>query len=350
MSATLPANADGIIVSGDASLIQGTQQQAMPPLAPSQPRAPTGRWADILFALAARGAAFLTLALLLGIIASLVIGAWPAIEKYGLSFLTRSVWDPVQNDYGGLVMIYGTLATSIIALVIAVPVSFGIALFLTELSPAWLKRPLGTAIELLAAVPSIVYGMWGLMVFGPILATYVQQPLQSLFAGVPYLGALVSGPPVGIGILSAGIILAIMVIPFIASVMRDVFEVTPALLKESAYGLGSTTWEVVWKVVLPYTKAGVVGGIMLGLGRALGETMAVTFVIGNMNQLDSLSLFDAANSITSALANEFAEAGEGLHQASLIYLGLVLFFITFVVLALSKLLLSQLRRGEGKAS
>jgi phosphate transport system permease protein len=307
-------------------------------------------FADRLFGWAAQSAALLTLSLLLGILASLVWGAWPAIEKYGLSFLTRSVWDPVQNDYGGLVMIYGTLATSLIALVIAVPVSFGIALFLTELSPARLKRPLGTAIELLAAVPSIVYGMWGLLVFGPILATYVQQPLQAAFSGVPYLGALVSGPPVGIGILSAGIILAIMIIPFIAAVMRDVFEVTPPLLKESAYALGSTTWEVMWKVVLPYTKAGVVGGIMLGLGRAIGETMAVTFVIGNMNQLDSLSVFQAANSITSALANEFAEAGEGLHQASLIYLGLVLFFITFVVLTLSKLFLAQLKKSEGSKS
>jgi phosphate transport system permease protein len=306
--------------------------------------------ADRFFGAAAHSAALVTLFLLFAILASLVLGAWPAIEKYGFSFLTRSVWDPVQNDYGGLVMIYGTLATSFIALTIAVPVSFGIALFLTEMSPAWLKRPLGTAIELLAAVPSIVYGMWGLLVFGPILATYVQQPLQAVFSGVPYVGALVSGPPVGIGILSAGIILAIMVIPFIASVMRDVFDVTPALLKESAYGLGSTTWEVMWKVVLPYTKAGVVGGIMLGLGRAIGETMAVTFVIGNMNQLDSLSVFQAANSITSALANEFAEAGEGLHQASLIYLGLVLFFITFVVLSLSKLLLSQLKKSEGKAA
>ncbi len=310
----------------------------------------TGVLADRLFGLAARGAALLTLALLVGILGSLVIGAWPSISQYGLSFLTRSVWDPVQNDYGGLVMIYGTLATSFIALAIAVPVSFGIALFLTELSPAWLKRPLGTAIELLAAVPSIVYGMWGLMVFGPLLATWVQQPLQKLLAGVPFLGTLVSGPPVGIGILSAGIILAIMIIPFIASVMRDVFEVTPPLLKESAYGLGSTTWEVVWKVVLPYTKTGVLGGIMLGLGRALGETMAVTFVIGNMNQLNSLSVFEAANSITSALANEFAEAGEGLHQASLIYLGLVLFFITFVVLSLSKLLLLKLKKSEGAKS
>jgi phosphate transport system permease protein len=244
-------------------------------------------------------------------------------------------------------MIYGTLATSAIAMIIAVPVSFGIALFLTELAPGWLRRPLGVAIELLAAVPSIVYGMWGLLVFGPILARFVQQPLQALFQGVPVLGALVSGPPVGIGILSAGIILAIMVIPFIASVTRDVFETTPAMLKESAYGLGSTTWEVVWKIVLPYTKSGVIGAVMLGLGRALGETMAVTFVIGNFNQLNSLSLFEAANSITSALANEFAEANPGLHQASLIYLGLILFFITFVVLALSKLLLSRLKRNEG---
>jgi len=303
-----------------------------------------------LFAFLARSAAILTLALLVGIIISLIVGAWPAIEKYGLGFLTSTEWDPVQESYGGLVMIYGTLMTSAIALLIAVPVSFGIAMFLTELSPAWLKRPLGIAVELLAAVPSIVYGMWGLLVFGPILATYVQQPLQNVTAGVPILETFFSGPPVGIGILSAGIILAIMIIPFIASVMRDVFEVTPPLLKESAYGLGSTTWEVVSKVVLPYTKTGVVGGIMLGLGRALGETMAVTFVIGNMNQLNSLSVFEAANSITSALANEFAEAGEGLHQASLIYLGLVLFFITFVVLAFSKVLLARLKKSEGARS
>ncbi len=308
----------------------------------------TGPLVDKLFAWGAKGAVLLTLGLLIAIMVSLVISAWPAIEKFGLGFLTSTVWDPVKNEYGGLVMIYGTVMTSVIALVIAVPVSFGIALFLTELSPAWLKQPLGTAIELLAAVPSIVYGMWGLLVFGPILADYVQKPAQALFSGVPYVGTLFTGPPVGIGILSAGIILAIMVIPFIASVMRDVFEVTPTLLKESAYGLGSTTWEVVSKVVLPYTKTGVIGGIMLGLGRALGETMAVTFVIGNFNQLDSLSLFQAANSITSALANEFAEAGEGLHQASLIYLGLVLFFITFVVLMLSKIMLSQLKKNEGK--
>ena len=344
MSSTLPAH-EGTLNLSEAAATR--RQLSMPPAAGPDRLNPV---ADRLFGWAARAAALVTLGLLAGILLALVIGAWPAIERYGLGFLTNSVWDPVNNEYGGLVMIYGTLATSLIALVIAVPVSFGIALFLTELSPAWLKRPLGTAIELLAAVPSIVYGMWGLLVFGPILATYVQQPLQALFDGVPYLGALVSGPPVGIGILSAGIILAIMIIPFIASVMRDVFDVTPPMLKESAYALGSTTWEVVSRVVLPYTKAGVIGGIMLGLGRAIGETMAVTFVIGNFNQLDSLSLFQAANSITSSLANEFAEAASGLHQAALIYLGLVLFFITFVVLSLSKLLLARLRRNEGAKS
>jgi phosphate transport system permease protein len=340
VAATLPASP-----YDNKDLMERTAPRGRPP-----ERRQRAAWADAVFALAAHAAAWLTLALLAGIIVSLFIGAWPAISEYGLGFLVSSDWDPVEDKYGGLVMIYGTLMTSFIALLIAVPVSFGIALFLTELSPNWLRRPLGVAIELLAAVPSIVYGMWGLMVFGPILATYVQQPMQALFSGVPVLGALVSGAPVGIGILSAGIILAIMVIPFIAAVMRDVFEVTPPMLKESAYGLGSTTWEVVFKVVLPYTKTGVVGGIMLGLGRALGETMAVTFVIGNFNQLNSLSLFEAANSITSAIANEFAEANPGLHQASLMYLGLILFLITFVVLAFSKVLLARMQRGEGARS
>ena len=344
MSSTLPANKASLSMN---AVISPTSKQAQPPAPRRGGSAPL---ADRLFAWASRGAALVTLGLLLAILGSLVVGAWPAISAYGLGFFTSSTWDPVADQFGGLVMIYGTLATSLIALLIAVPVSFGIALFLTELSPSWLKRPLGTAIELLAAVPSIVYGMWGLLVFGPILANWVQQPLQSLFGDLPVLGALVSGPPVGIGVLSAGIILAIMIIPFIASVMRDVFEVTPPMLKESAYGLGSTTWEVMSQVVLPYTKAGVIGGIMLGLGRALGETMAVTFVIGNMNQLNSLSVFEAANSITSALANEFAEASDGLHQASLIYLGLILFFITFVVLALSKWLLARMQRQEGKKS
>ena len=331
-------------LAADQSLASSGHSMTKPP-SKNKPR--SGPLADRIFAWLAKGAALFTLATLLAILVSLTVSAWPAISRYGFGFLTSTSWDPVKQDFGGLVMIYGTLMTSLIALLIAVPVSFGIAVFLTELSPAWLKRPLGTAIELLAAIPSIVYGMWGLLVFGPLLAQYVQQPLQSVLGGLPYLGALLSGPPVGIGILSAGIILAIMIIPFIAAVMRDVFEVTPTLLKESAYGLGATTWEVVTKVVLPYTKAGVIGGIMLGLGRAIGETMAVTFVIGNFNQLDSLSLFQAANSITSALANEFAEAGEGLHQASLMYLGLVLFFITFVILTLSKVLLSQLKKNEG---
>jgi len=340
VAAILPAN----------SYDSGQPGARVQPMASPPTRRAVAPWADKLFSFLAHGAAWLTLGLLVGIIISLIIGAAPAIKEFGLAFLWTSEWDPVQEKFGGLVMIYGTLMTSFIALVIAVPVSFGIALFLTELSPSWLKRPLGVAVELLAAVPSIVYGMWGLLVFGPILSTYVQQPLQRLLGDVPFFGTLVSGPPVGIGILSAGIILAIMIIPFIASVMRDVFEVTPAMLKESAYGLGSTTWEVVSRVVLPYTKTGVVGGIMLGLGRALGETMAVTFVIGKMNQLNCHSGFEAANSITSALANEFAEAREGLHQASLIYLGLVLFFISFVVLACSKVLLSQLKKNEGARS
>lgn len=341
MSSTLPAHEASLDYR--ARPARRAEMSSLPPAG----RVRTGAVVDRMFGWAARGAALLTLALLLGILVSLAIGAWPAIQKYGLGFFTSTVWDPPNLEFGGLVMIYGTLATSFIALVIAVPVSFGIALFLTELSPAWLKRPLGTAIELLAAVPSIVYGMWGLLVFSPLLATYVQQPLQAWFGTVPVLGALFSGPPVGMGILAAGIILAIMIIPFIAAVMRDVFDVTPPMLKESAYALGSTTWEVVFRVVLPYTKGGVIGGIMLGLGRALGETMAVTFVIGNFNQLDSISLFAPANSITSALANEFAEAASGMHQAALMYLGLVLFFITFVVLALSKLLLARLRRNEG---
>ena len=305
---------------------------------------------DRAFAVFTKMAALIALLSLLGILAALIYSAWRALLKFGPAFLWTNEWDTGQDKFGGLAMIYGTLATSVIALLIAVPVSFGIALFLTELSPVWLKRPLGTAIELLAAIPSIVYGMWGLLVFAPLFSRYVQAPLQNIFGDWPYIGELFSGPPVGIGLLPAGIILAIMIIPFIASVMRDVFDVTPALLKESAYGLGSTTWEVIWKVVLPYTKAGVIGGIMLGLGRALGETMAVTFIIGNMSQLDSLSLFQAANSITSVMANEFAEAGElpgSHHKAALIYLGLVLFFITFIVLTASKILLAQLRKREG---
>ncbi len=312
-----------------------------------QMRAP-GRLGDVIFGGLTRIAAVVTLLVLGGIIVSLIIASLPTIEKFGLGFLWRSEWDPNADVYGALVPIYGTIATSLIALIIAVPVSFGIALFLTELSPVWLRRPLGIAIELLAAIPSIVYGMWGLLVFAPIFAAWFQKPLGQILGPVPFIGALFQGPPIGIGLLCAGVILAIMIIPYIASVMRDVFEVTPVLLKESAYGIGCTTWEVIWKIVLPFTKNGVIGGVMLGLGRALGETMAVTFVIGNTNLLDSVSLFTPGNSITSALANEFAEAEPGLHTSALMELGLILFVITFIVLAISKLMLLRLQKGEGK--
>ena len=289
-----------------------------------------------------------TLLLLLGIIVALCIGAWPSLEKFGGAFLASRAWNPPKEDFGALVHIYGTLVTSLVALIIAVPVSFGIALFLTELSPLWLRRPLGIAIELLAGIPSIVYGMWGLLVFAPLFGQYIQPLLGATLGRVPLLGELFQGPPIGIGLLSAGVILSIMIIPFIASVMRDVFEVTPGVLKESAYAVGATTWEVVWRIVLPYTKVGVIGGIMLGLGRALGETMAVTFVIGNSDQLTGVSLFSPGNSIASALANEFTEAVSPMHTASLVELGLILFLITFIVLVFSKLLLLKLTSREGE--
>jgi len=292
--------------------------------------------------------ALLALILLAGIIVALTIESMPSLRAFGPAFLFSTEWNPPAEQFGALIPIYGTLVTSVIALVIAVPVSFGIALFLTELSPLWLRRPLGTAVELLAAVPSIVFGMWGLLIFAPIFAEYIQPVLAATLGKLPVIGQLFSGPSLGIGLLCAGVILAVMIIPYIASVMRDVFEVTPAMLKESAYGLGCTTWEVMWRVVLPYTKNGVVGGIMLGLGRALGETMAVTFVIGNTNFLSTASLFAPGNSITSALANEFAEAERGLHTASLMELGLILFVITLIVLVLSKLLLLRLSANEGR--
>lgn len=303
---------------------------------------PPSKNGDAIFGVLTGGAAMLTLLLLGGIIVSLFVASWDTIKAFGFDFLFTADWDPPQDSYGALVPIYGTLVTSAIALIIAVPVSFGIALFLTELSPPWLRRPLGTAIELLAAVPSIVYGMWGLLIFAPIFAKYVQAPVGATLGKVPVIGALFSGPPIGIGLLCAGVILAIMIIPYIAAVMRDVFEVTPVMLKEAGYGMGCTTWEVIWKIILPHTKVGVIGGIMLGLGRALGETMAVTFVIGNTNYLNDISLFSPGNSITSALANEFAEASPGLHTSALMELGLILFLITFVVLVASKLLLARL--------
>ena len=302
---------------------------------------------DFAFRNTTRLSAFLVLAVLIGIVISLLVGSWPAVNKFGLGFLFSTDWNPVTDSFGAVVPIFGTLVTSLIALLIGIPVSFGIALYLTELSPRWLKRPLGIAIELLAGIPSIIYGMWGLFVFAPVFANHVEPWLNDHAGNWPIVGNLLQGPPMGIGMLTAGIILAIMVIPFIASVMRDVFDIVPPLLKESAYGLGATTWEVVWHVVLPYTKTGVVGGIMLGLGRALGETMAVTFVIGNAHEL-STSLLMPGNTIASALANEFTEAVGDIYTSSLITLGLILFFITFIVLALAKLLLIQLTLREGK--
>ncbi|HHZ8296613.1 phosphate ABC transporter permease PstC [Proteus mirabilis] len=311
-------------------------------------KAPSKR-GDVIFSALVRLAALITLLLLAGIIVSLIFASWPSIQQFGLSFLWTKEWDPPAQEFGALVPIYGTVVTSIIALIIAVPVSFGIALFLTELAPNWLKRPLGIAIELLAAIPSIVYGMWGLFIFAPLFATYFQEPepVGNVLSSVPIVGELFSGPAFGIGILAAGVILAIMIIPYIASVMRDVFEQTPVMMKESAYGIGCTTWEVIWNIVLPYTRNGVIGGVMLGLGRALGETMAVTFIIGNTYQLDSASLFMPGNSITSALANEFAEAETGLHTAALMELGLILFVITFIVLAISKFMTLRLSKNEG---
>jgi phosphate transport system permease protein len=303
--------------------------------------------ADLLFKNVTRFFAFLVLVLLAGITVSLFIGSLPAIRKFGLGFIFNAEWNPVTKEFGGLVPIFGTIVTSAIALLIAVPVSFGIALFLTEMCPLWLKRPLGTAIELLAGIPSIIYGMWGLFVFAPLFRDHAEPWINSHLGVLPLIGYLFHGPPIGIGMLTAGLILSIMVIPFIASVMRDVFEVVPPLLKESAYGLGATTWEVVLNITLPYTKIGVVGGIMLGLGRALGETMAVTFVIGNAHEL-SASLLMPGNSIASTLANEFTEAIGELYTSSLIELGLILFVITFIVLALAKLLLFRLSRLEGK--
>lgn len=304
------------------------------------------QWQDFIFHKLTFGFAALVMLILTGIVASLVVNAWPALQHFGPGFITRVEWDPVNQEYGAMIAIAGTLVTSFIALLIAFPVSFGIALFLTEICPVWLKRPLGTAVELLAGVPSIIYGMWGLFVFAPLFADYVQPALQNTVGEIPVIGELFQGPTMGIGMLTAGIILSVMIIPFIASVMRDVFETCPAVLKESAYALGCTRWEVVRKIVLPYTRIGVVGGVMLGLGRALGETMAVTFVIGNAHKL-SWSLFGAGNSIASTLANEFAEAEAGLHMSSLFALGLILFVITFIVLAAAKLMLVRMARGEG---
>jgi len=291
--------------------------------------------------------AVLVLASVLGMLVTLLKGAWPSLRTFGPRFLTSKEWNPVTNQFGALAPLYGTVVTSLIALIIGVPVSFGIALVITELAPSWLKRPIGIAIELLAAIPSIIYGMWGLFVFAPAFSAHVQPWLTQHIGPWPLLGRLFQGPPMGIGMLTAGLILAIMIIPFMAAVMRDVFETVPAALRESAYALGSTTWEVVWQVVLPYTRVGVIGGVMLGLGRALGETMAVTFVIGNAYDV-SLSLFMPGNTISSTLANEFTEATTPLYTSSLLALGLVLFVLTLVVLTAARLMLMRMRAREGE--
>jgi phosphate transport system permease protein len=303
------------------------------------------RFQDIVFHRLTQTFSLLVLLALTGIIASLFINAWPAFQKFGINFIWRVEWDIVNEEFGAAISIVGTLASAGIAMLIAVPLAFGIAVFLTETCPTWLRRPLGTAIELLAAVPSIIYGMFGLFVFAPLFADYMQVPLQKILGGMPLVGFLFGGSTNGMGILAAGIVLAFMVLPFIAAVMRDVFEITPPILRESAYGLGCTTWEVIRNVVLPYTQKGVIGGIMLGLGRALGETMAVTFVIGNANRMPT-SLFSPGTSIASTLANEFGEAAE-FHIATLFALAFLLFAITFVVLAMAKVLINRTEKAKG---
>jgi len=315
------------------------QQQRMASIAERQ------RLQDVFFHRVTQSFSLLVLIALMGIIVSLVINAWPAFQKFGLQFVWRVEWDIINEEFGAAIAIVGTLASASIALVIAVPLAFGIALFLTETCPVWLRRPLGTAVELLAAVPSIIYGMFGLFVFAPLFADHVQPGLQGLLGTMPLIGPLFGGATNGIGILAAGIVLAFMVLPFIAAVMRDVFEIVPPILRESAYGLGCTTWEVVRRVVLPYTQKGVVGGVMLGLGRALGETMAVTFVIGNANRLPT-SLFSPGTSIASTLANEFGEAAD-FHLSTLFALGLLLFVITFVVLAAAKIMIMRAEKAKG---
>ncbi len=316
-------------------------------IARAAPRARRLPWGDRLFRLLLASAAILVLALLGGTALAIFWGALPAFLHFGSRFLTGLAWDPVRQEFGALVPIYGTLVTSAIAMVTAVPISFGIALFLTEVAPAWLRAPIGAAIELLAGIPSIIYGMWGLFVFAPFMADHVEPALTALLGPLPILGVLFNGPPLGIGMLTAGLILSIMVVPFISAVMRDVFLLVPLALREAAVGLGATRWELVWRVVLPQTRSAVMGGIFLGLGRALGETMAVTFVLGNAHEF-SASLLMPSTSIAAAIANEFTEADSNLYRSSLIALGFLLFVITFVVLALAKWLLARLSAGEAR--
>jgi len=308
--------------------------------------APRARAFDQIFQGATWFSAIFILALLAAVIGSLVTGALPALKQFGWSFITSTAWNPVTEQFGAWPAIYGTLITSAIAMLIGVPFAFGIAIFITELCPPWLKRPIGTLVELLAAIPSIIYGIWGLFVLAPWLQTTIQPFLIDTLGNIPLVGALFGGPPLGIGMLTAGIILSIMVLPFITSVTRDVFETVPTVLKESAYGIGATTWEVVWNIVLPTTRVGVIGGVMLGLGRALGETMAVTFVIGNAHRIQP-SLLAPGTTISAMLANEFSEAVGDSYRASLFYSGFILFVITFLVLAAAKYMLIRLQRQAG---
>jgi phosphate transport system permease protein len=304
------------------------------------------RAGDLIFRAVTRAAAIGVLVILGGVIISLIDGSLPAFRAFGLNFLVEERWNPVTEKFGALAPIYGTLVTSFIAMLIAVPVGLLIAVFLTELCPMWLRRPIGIAIELLAGIPSIIYGIWGLFVFAPFLQETLQPFLIATFGNIPVLSTLFAGPPYGIGVLTAGLILAIMVLPFVTSISRDVFEAVPPVLKEAAYGIGCTTWEVVRYVVVPYTRVGVIGGVMLGLGRALGETMAVTFVIGNAHKV-SASLLAPGTTISATIANEFTEAVGDLYTSSLIALGLILFVITFIVLAIARYMLLRIERRIG---
>ncbi|RWA67179.1 MAG: phosphate ABC transporter permease subunit PstC [Mesorhizobium sp.] len=301
---------------------------------------------DTIFRTATRLSAILVLVLLGGVAISLIAGSWEALSKFGFSFLTTESWNPVTENFGALAPIYGTIVTSAIAILIAVPIGIGIAVFLTELCPRPLRRPIGIAVELLAGIPSIIYGIWGLFVFAPFLQTTVQPFIISLFHGIPGLSSLFAGPPYGIGLLTSSLILAIMVLPFITSITKDVFDTVPAVLKESAYGIGCTTWEVTRRVTIPYTRVGIMGGVMLGLGRALGETMAVTFVIGNAHRI-STSLFAPGTTISATIANEFTEADGELYTSSLVALGLILFIITFIILALARYMLLRIDSRTG---
>ncbi len=321
--------------------------RSLSPGQPARSRARTASIADLLFRTLSGAFAALVLLAVFGVLVVLLRGSWPAWKAFHLGFLASKEWNPVTGQFAALAPLYGTIVTSVIALIVGVPVSFGIALVITELAPQWLKRPIGVAIELLAAIPSIIYGMWGLFIFAPRFAAHVQPWLTEHLGNWPIIGAIFQGPPMGIGMLTAGLILAIMIIPFMAAVMRDVFETVPSSLRESAYAVGCTTWEVVWRVVLPYTRVGVIGGVILGLGRALGETMAVTFVIGNAHEINA-SLFMPGNTISSTLANEFTEAVTPIYTSSLLALGLLLFILTFLVLVVARVLLSRLRAREGE--